>query len=323
MFTPSRLLFEMERSRDSESPLMRTPKSQSTDKGSLTACLSLRNILTYLSILLNTFENAHLIDWVVVKFVNKSCPSAALEADVMKTLSGHAHIVKVVSVFHNDTYLGIVMERHGNISLSYYEFMLKAPRLDEPTARYLFSQMVSAVKFCHTKNIAHLDIKPDNIIVNEELSIKLIDFGLSSPDASNIQKGRLGTPGYMPPEMSFDGRLFLPSAADIWALGVTFYASYFLKLPFGVDVNGDFLLSGSSPLLDLHGVISEGPTLCLLTDFVQMLYSMFKFDWQERITCEELERHAWFQGLRIAGEEFYESALKLSVTIAVETSIFF
>ncbi|XP_057312216.1 uncharacterized protein LOC130653719 [Hydractinia symbiolongicarpus] len=37
-----------------------------------------------------------------------------------------------------------------------------------------------------------------------------------------------------------------------------------------------------------------------------MLYSMFKFDWQERITCEELERHAWFQGLRIAGEEFYE-----------------
>lgn len=66
--------------------------------------------------------------------------------------------------------------------------------------------MVSAVKFCHTKNIAHLDIKPDNIIVNEELSIKLIDFGLSSPDASNIQRGRLGTPGYMPPEMSFDGR---------------------------------------------------------------------------------------------------------------------
>lgn len=75
-------------------------------------------------------------------------------------------------------------------------------RFDEDLSRSIFRQIVSAVDYCHFKDIAHRDIKLENIMIDANYSIKLIDFGF----ATIVQDGRksrtfCGTPSYMAPEL--------------------------------------------------------------------------------------------------------------------------
>jgi MAP/microtubule affinity-regulating kinase len=75
-------------------------------------------------------------------------------------------------------------------------------RIDENESRKIFSQLVNAIAFCHSKNIIHRDIKLENIIVDSNFNLKLIDFGFGAVSPSNkLQSFFCGTPSYMPPEI--------------------------------------------------------------------------------------------------------------------------
>jgi serine/threonine protein kinase len=92
-----------------------------------------------------------------------------------------------------------------------------------------------AINYLHSNNIAHRDIKTDNVLINDKLMIKLIDFGfarqLSSPIDClqvNFQFKRLktnknqefsGTPCYLSPEI-IQRKAYNPFKADVWAIGV-------------------------------------------------------------------------------------------------------
>jgi len=75
-------------------------------------------------------------------------------------------------------------------------------RLNEDEARYIYKQLIQALCYCHSKCIAHRDIKLENVIVDSQGNIKLIDFGFSTC-IPNDKKVRLfcGTPSYMAPEI--------------------------------------------------------------------------------------------------------------------------
>lgn len=84
--------------------------------------------------------------------------------------------------------------------------------------------------YCHQREIAHRDIKLENILIMNKKLIKLIDFGFS---ISIKDKGRLnlfcGTPSYMPPEI-VSKVAYYGKPADVWALGILLYkmvAGYF------------------------------------------------------------------------------------------------
>ncbi|PVF95392.1 kinase-like protein, partial [Serendipita vermifera] len=88
-------------------------------------------------------------------------------------------------------------------------------------------QLLDVVAFIHSKLIAHLDIKPDNLVVDTSArEILLIDFGLSVrlPNKEATLKGARGTPGWVAPELNLQGSLdsdvvFSPILADTWAVG--------------------------------------------------------------------------------------------------------
>lgn len=84
-------------------------------------------------------------------------------------------------------------------------------------------QLVLAIEFMHKKNVLHRDLKPQNLFVDEDMNLKIGDFGISKALESSLEtcKTSIGTPCYMAPEMYTTDRY--NNKADIWSLGCVVY----------------------------------------------------------------------------------------------------
>ncbi|KAJ3244021.1 hypothetical protein HK104_008083 [Borealophlyctis nickersoniae] len=123
--------------------------------------------------------------------------------------------------------------------------------LSEEQARNYFRQMVLGIEYLHEHDIAHRDIKPDNMLVAEDGTLKIVDFGVSEmfTHGSDKLKKSAGSPAFFAPEMCTAHHGDISArAADVWALGVTLYCMVFGKLPF----------TGAS-IVDLYESIKNDP----------------------------------------------------------------
>jgi serine/threonine protein kinase len=100
---------------------------------------------------------------------------------------------------------------------------------------------MNAVHYMHERGIAHRDIKPENILLTENYTLKLADFGFATPligkDKSGVLHTKLGTEGYMAPEIqtkNYEG-----AKADIFSCGVILFIMYTASPPFERSVPGD------------------------------------------------------------------------------------
>ena len=110
--------------------------------------------------------------------------------------------------------------------------MRQGRRLDERESKRIFSQLVKGVCYCHTKNIVHRDIKLENILLDEKLNVKLIDFGFSIIKMPSKKLNIFcGTPSYMAPEIVSKSQYSGPEA-DIWALGIVLFLMLCGYFPF-------------------------------------------------------------------------------------------
>ena len=95
--------------------------------------------------------------------------------------------------------------------------------------------MLSAVTYMHGQGICNRDFKLENMLVSEDLAIKVADFGFAvrveGPDGGGAHTTSLGTPGYMAPEL-LEGRAYSGAAADLYALGVVLFAMVTVNMPF-------------------------------------------------------------------------------------------
>src|SRR5690606_21755641 len=82
--------------------------------------------------------------------------------------------------------------------------MVKArQRLTEPEARYFMLQILGAIKYMHSKRVIHRDLKLGNIFLDEDMNIKIGDFGLAAALVSDDDRKTTmcGTPNYIAPEV--------------------------------------------------------------------------------------------------------------------------
>ncbi|NWI90360.1 PASK kinase, partial [Pitta sordida] len=143
----------------------------------------------------------------------------------------HPSIIKVLDVFENEHFFQLVMEKHGS-GLDLFTFIDNQPNLDEPLASYIFRQLVSAVGYLHCRNILHRDIKDENIVIAEDFTIKLVDFG----SAAYLEPGKLfytfcGTIEFCSPEV-LSGKPYRGPELEMWSLGITLYTLVFGENPF-------------------------------------------------------------------------------------------
>lgn len=165
----------------------------------------------------------------------------------------HPGIVRVTDVFEENGTAYFVMDYIDGRSLS--EVVKQEGPLSEARALRYIRQAAEALQYVHGHNRLHLDIKPGNIMIDDNDQAVLIDFGASKQydeqDGENVSTLLGKTPGYAPLEqMGNDVVKFLP-ATDIYALGATFY-----KLLTGITPLSAHLLASGEVLKPLPAAVS-------------------------------------------------------------------
>lgn len=212
--------------------------------------------------------------WVQDRLMGRTVP---LEVSLLTTLS-HPGVVRVLDVFENASHFQMVMERHG-AGMDLFEFIDRAPCLDEPLASYLFRQVVSALSYLHGLNILHRDIKDENIILDERFTIKLIDFGSAAfmaPDRCFTTF--CGTVEYCSPEV-LQGNPYAGPELEMWALGVTLYT----------------LIFGENPFFDVEETIAAvlKPPYATSKELWELMSWLLHRDPSQRCKLPEVECHPW------------------------------
>lgn len=115
-----------------------------------------------------------------------------------------------------------------------YDYVEMAGGLKPEYARQLFSQLVGAVAFVHSKGVAHRDLKLENCFLDKQVTLKLADFGMmkvfNGPNGPLLQT-QCGTPNYMACEI-IEGQSYNGPPVDVFAMGAILFLMVYGRFGF-------------------------------------------------------------------------------------------
>ncbi|KAJ0012283.1 hypothetical protein NQD34_013258 [Periophthalmus magnuspinnatus] len=154
---------------------------------------------------------------------DEGVPSSALrEICLLKELK-HKNIVRLHDVLHSDKKLTLVFEYCDQDLKKYFDSC--NGDLDPETVKSFMYQLLKGLAFCHSRNVLHRDLKPQNLLINRNGELKLADFGLARafgiPVRCYSMQRYVVTLWYRPPDVLFGAKLYSTSI-DMWSAGCIF-----------------------------------------------------------------------------------------------------
>ena len=219
----------------------------------------------------------------------KSC--VFKEIQILRKLN-HKNIAKLIEVISTEKQILIVQELIEGISLrEYYNNEIRNQKgisiHKESIFKKIFYQIFSAMDYIHKKNIAHRDIKLENILLKSNYEIKIIDFGFGmlNPE-KKLQKFFCGTPNYMPPEIA-DKKPYVGQLADMWSLGILVYKIFCADFPFKGKDEKELYKSIKSGKFSYAKYTPEYAK--------KIIGSLIVLDPNKRISCEDVLKSDWLK----------------------------
>jgi len=168
------------------------------------------------------------------------------------------------------------------------EYILKKHFVREDLAKDIFLQIILGVKYLHTNNILHRDLKCENILLSSDNRVLISDFGFAKcVEGNTLNETYCGSSAYAPIEilngMPYDGR-----SADIWSIGCILYIMTTGTMPYD-DTN-----KRAQILAMLKGPTFRRVKQLLSHDVQDLIRSILNTDVAARPTLEEIENDKWF-----------------------------
>lgn len=208
------------------------------------------------------------------------------EISVMKLVK-HQNVLRLYEVMATKSKIYIVLEYAKGGEL--FNKVAKG-RLKEDIARWIFQQLITAVDCCHSGGVYHRDLKLENLLIDEDGSLKVSDFGLSALSESQRQDGMLhtmcGTPAYVAPEV-INRRGYDGAKADIWSCGVILYVLLAGHLPFQ-----------ESNLIEMYKKITRADYRCpnwFPPEVRRLLLKILDPNPKSRISISKIMENSWFR----------------------------
>ena len=199
----------------------------------------------------------------------------------------HGNIVKLYQTIDSPKFLYIILEFVSGCSLSTLLKRKINRKMEEFEANKLFRELLMALDYCHSKGVSHRDIKLENTLVEQNNTVKLIDFGFATC-FSNEKKVKMfcGTPSYMAPEI-VARKEYVGPPVDIWAAGVLLYALITGNFPFKANCDKDLYRQ----ILKGNYLVPEYISLAAK----HLIAKMLCVDPNKRAKASELLKDPWFR----------------------------
>ena len=219
----------------------------------------------------------------LMSFENKrSKQSFKNEVEILEELKGCPNIINIVEHESHSAYGCIILPR---MKCDLMDILESVEKFEEKAAKGIFYQICLAVKACHDHDIAHLDIKPENILHSYEGNFYLADFGGARKifDPNYEVENIMITRAYSAPELRNVGSLQIqPLAADIWSLGIVLFS----------------LLTGAWPFTNIDSLTPDTP-VTFVHPFIppqveSLLRDIFQRDPAARPNIDQILAHPWF-----------------------------
>ncbi|QCD86022.1 cyclin-dependent kinase 5 [Vigna unguiculata] len=158
---------------------------------------------------------------IVIIGSRQGVPSAIIrEVAFLKELR-HDNIVRLLRVYvRRHRYVNLVFER---LPCDLHDYIRRRTHRNMLAIKSFMYQILSALEFCHARQVLHRDLKPSNVLIDQaSMLVKLADFGLAREFRNDIlYTDQLGTAAYRAPEMLCDNYQY-SSPIDVWAAGCVF-----------------------------------------------------------------------------------------------------
>lgn len=229
------------------------------------------------------------------------------EIAVMKELD-HPNICKLLETFVHQKWIFFVMEFCEGGEL--FDRIVDNGCISEPLTVDIVSQVASALRYAHSRGIAHRDMKPENICLCSKdpsnTQVKVIDWGLSALFSESMMKTAVGSLSYAAPEVLQRSTEY-GCECDIWSLGVVAYVMLCGKPPFWGSQK-----TMLSKMLEEKYPMNGEPWPSISQEGKDLIRGCLKANPKNRLTIEGLLESPWVKSkpAGVVNEEVAKSVLK-------------